>query len=185
MLRASWLVVSESVDCLNESVNRFCFCSPACAEAHGTVFRIDCCPLREKELSRQRGDLFSVENGELLVGGAFHKHGYAFGGKSLFDAHGLLNGVTRYAHIQVVAKQFKKLYAQQSAFGKHAALLLDVVAEMLVAVGWVGEHHRLAEKCSHLGAANVEHVAQRGELLQADVAGIGSKSLAQSCPVDE
>ena len=79
MLRASWLVVSESVDCLNESVNRFRFCSPACAEAHGTVFRIDCCPLREKELGRQRGDLFSVENGELLVGGAFHKHGYAFG----------------------------------------------------------------------------------------------------------
>ena len=146
---------------------------------------VDCCPYRKKKFLVQRSYLGGSEDYKLLVGGTIHQHGYALGGKCFLDAHSLPDGVACDGHIQVVAEQLEELDAQQSALGKHAALLLDVIAEMLVAINGIGEYHSLAEQGSHLGAANVEHVAQACNLLQCDVAAFGSESLAQARPVDE
>ena len=47
------------------------------------------------------------------------------------------------------------------------------------------EHHRFAEQRTYLCAADVEGVAQLGEVGDGEVTGIGHESVTQTCTVDK
>ena len=118
------------------------------------------------------------EDGELLVGGRGGEEGepglFAGGG----DAVGLLVGGPADVVVEVVLKQRQELQPQQPALGQHAAVLLDGVPEIPLQV-WVGDDHRLPQQRAALGAPNVEHVAQPGQVPQGHVAAPGRQAVAQ------
>ena len=86
--------------------------------------------------------------------------------------------------VQVVGKQNVKLDAQQTALCQQAAPLLDEGTETVDEVG-IGNDHRFAEQGALLGAANVEHIAQTGDVGQGQVTAVGSQCVTQTGAVQE
>ena len=71
--------------------------------------------------------------------------------------------MTAQLQVQAVLKQRLELEAQQAALGQHPAVALDTVPEIPLK-GGAGDDHRLTEQGPHLGAADVEHVGQPGQV---------------------
>ena len=88
--------------------------------------------------------------------------------------------------VEIVLHQRVELDAQKATLGQQGAVLLDDGEEMgrCGSVG-VGENDRLATQGATLGAADVEHVAQVGQLLQGHIAALGHQAVAQTGTVDE
>jgi len=73
-------------------------------------------------------------------------------------------------HVSSLVQQGQELLTQQAALGQHAAVLLDAVAEIRLQIV-VGDDDCLAEQRTAFCAAQVEHVAQGGVILQAQIVG--------------
>ena len=86
--------------------------------------------------------------------------------------------------IEIVRHQSVKLDTQQPALGQHPAALLDEVAEILFD-SRVRNDHRFAKERAHLGAADVEHVAQPGDIRQGQVISLRHQAVAQTGPVQK
>ena len=63
-------------------------------------------------------------------------------------------------------------------------MLLDEVAEILLQAG-MGQHQRLAEESAHLGAADVEGIAEPGQVPEGHIVLPALKAVAQPCAVHE
>ena len=74
--------------------------------------------------------------------------------------------MTAHVQIQSVLQHGLELHAQQAALGQHGAPLLHVPAEMGVGRG---DHQCLTEEGAVLGAADVEHIRQRGQICKGQV----------------
>ena len=141
--------------------------------------------LPEAELCQwlQRFQLAVFQNGEHLIGGRLHIEAVALGSKALLQTVGGLDGVPADAGVQIIGEQHIELQAHQTALGKQRALLLDHSHK--VGRCAVGEHHGLAAQRAHLGAADVEHIGQAGDILQGNIGALGHQTVAQACAVHE
>ena len=141
--------------------------------------------LPEAELRQwlQRFQLAVCQNGEHLIGGRFHIEAVTLGSKALLQTVCGLDGVPADAGVQIIGEQHVELQAQQTALGKQRALLLDHGHK--VGRCAVREHHGLAAQSAHLGAADVEHIGQAGNVLQGDVGALCHQAVAQPCAVHE
>ena len=79
--------------------------------------------------------------------------------------------------VQIIGEQNVELDAQQTALCQQSALLLDHGHE--VGRCAVGEHHGLAAQRAHLGAADVEHIGEPGDVGQGHVGALGHQAVAQ------
>ena len=95
-----------------------------------------------------------------------------------------LDGVAGDLEIQVVGEQRVELNAQQPALGHAAAPLLHNKAEILFQI-FVHDDNGFAEQGAHLGATDVEHIAQPRDLWQRHVALLCHQAIAQPCAVNE
>ena len=86
--------------------------------------------------------------------------------------------------IQVIGHQGIKLDTQQAALGQHAAMLLDEITEILLQVR-VRDDHCLTEEGAYLGAADVEHIAQPGDIRQCHIVALRHQAVAQPGTVQE
>ena len=117
----------------------------------------------EAEVPGKLRQHFIRENGENLVGDTRHQirnTQIVAGGTDLICQ---LYGVICNGKIQIIRHQSIKLNTQQAALGQHTAVLLDEVTEILLQ-GRIGNDHSLTEESTYLCAANVEHIAQTGNI---------------------
>ena len=123
------------------------------------------------------------EDDKLLVGGRKASHRDGVTGKDLLEAGSHRYGVARETQVEAVGKERVELDAEHAPLGQQRAVALDGGKEILRRAD-AGKHHRLAKHGSHLGAADIEHIAMACQEGQVVVAGIGHKSIAQACTVD-
>ena len=116
------------------------------------------------------------QNKELLIRRGIVQQLAALGLKGGADAQGLLVGAAGHREVETVpaavlaVQQGQELPAQQAALGQHTAVLLQAIAEIRLEV-IVCDDNGLAEECTALGTAEIEHVAECGVILQAQVIG--------------
>ena len=132
----------------------------------------------------QAGQGFVAHDHELLVGGGVNEELKTPFRKALFQLFRHVDGVAADVKIQVIREQRVKLHADQAAFGHHGPVLLDVGDEALRRAV-TGEHHGLPTKRPHLGAADIEGVAQGGNVGQGHVGFITRQPVAQPRPVQK
>ena len=65
--------------------------------------------------------------------------------------------------IETIREKRIKLQTQQSSLGKHAAVLLDEISEILCKLR-VFDHYCFSEQCADLGSTNVKDIAKRCDL---------------------
>ena len=157
---------------------------PAGTEAHTGVGGIGALPVLIAEVLPQNGQLLIRHNGVLLVGGGVKQQGISGGDEDIPDLIGHLIGMAGNSEIQIVSEQGVELDAQQTALGHAAAPLLHDEAEVLLQ-SRVHDDHGLTEQSTDLGAADIEHVAQVGDLRQGQVSTVGHDAVAQPGAVDE
>ena len=103
--------------------------------------------------------------------------------EGIADLHGHVDGVLADAEIQVVRKQRVELQAEQAALGQQRAVLFGNGGEISRHVV-LCKDCGLAEQRADLRAADVEHVAQLGQLRQGNVALRAHQTVAEACAVD-
>ena len=86
--------------------------------------------------------------------------------------------------VQIVRHEGIKLHPQQAALCQHTAVLLDEVTEVLLE-SRAPNHHRFAKQGAHLGAADVEHIAQPGDIRKGQVITLRHQAVAQPRAVQE
>ena len=84
--------------------------------------------------------------------------------------------------IQVIGKQGVKLLAHHAGLGQESPVLLDGGEKMGRHIA-PGEHQSLAAEGAHLGAADVEQVAQRHHIRQCYIRGRTHETVAQAGPI--
>ena len=119
------------------------------------------------------------QNRELLVGGGVVQHPAALVLKGLADGQRFFIRRRGKPGVQPVLQKRQKLQPQQPALGQHAAVLLDGIAEILFQL-LVGDDQRLPEQRTALGSAQIEYIAQRGVVLQAQVVGGAGKAVGHA-----
>ena len=104
--------------------------------------------------------------------------------EGIADLHGHVDGVLADAEIQVVRKQRVELQAEQAALGQQRAVLFGNGGEISRHVV-LCKDCGLAEQRADLRAADVEHVAQLGQLRQGDVTLRTHQTVAEARAVEE
>ena len=132
----------------------------------------------------QAGDRVVVHRDEDLVGGRLHRQRVAAFAQHRADACGRLVGVTGDVHVPVVLEQRVELQAEQPALGQQRAVLFDGGQEVLRRVV-LREHDGLTEQGADLGAADVEHIGQPGDVLERDIGAIGGQRVPQARAIEE
>ena len=92
---------------------------------------------------------------------------------------GQTDGMGADALIEAVGEERAELDAQQTSLGQKRTVLLDEGEEMGQPFG-TGSHHRLPEEGTNLGATDVEHVAQTGNVPQRNVRSLGCQPVTQA-----
>ena len=141
-------------------------------------------PHLEAHFSVEALHLFGGEQGKLLVGGRVVEERDAFLLHRLPEAACLLDGVGGDAQVEAVGHKRVELHAEQAALGHEGSVLLDHGEELARRIA-PGKDHGLAAEGSDLRAANVEHVAEAGQLRQREVALGAGQRVAQSGTIDE
>ena len=137
------------------------------------------------ELKAHGGQLFGgldLHDRELLVGGGGDRELIAQRLEAVPQTESHVIGVTADVEVEIVLQQRLELYAQQPALGQHTAPLLDVPAE--VGAG-DRQHHGLAKQRAVLGAADGEHIRQRRQIRQCQIAFRGGEGGAKTGAVQE
>ena len=128
---------------------------------------------------------FVRQHKELLVRVGIMQQLHTLFLKGFADGHSLAVGLGSQGKVQAVAgavlavQQGQELLTQQAALGQHAAVLLDGIAEILFQ-RVIGDDHGLAKQCAALGAAQVEHIAQGGVVLQGQVVGFAHQAVGHA-----
>ena len=87
-------------------------------------------------------------------------------------------------HIQIVGHQHIKLHPQQTSLGQHGAVLFDEIPEIL-GQSRIADDDSFPEQGANFGAADIEYIAQTGNILQRQVIFLGGKTVAQSSAIQE
>ena len=124
------------------------------------------------------------EDWELLVSRAVDEELYAFLLKCVLDAHCFFSGMACNVEVESVGEEGLKLDAEQTAFGKHAAVALDAVAEVALCL-FSCDDDGFAKESANLCSTYVERVGKAGEGGEVDVAGRRGESVAEACSVDK
>ncbi len=120
---------------------------------------------------------------KLLIGRGFEEEGDAF---FLEDGDHFLcavDGVRGDAAVEVVREEGVELDAEEAALREEGAVLLDGGEEVLRR--FLREDDGLAAEGADLGPADVEDVAEAGQVRQGEVAGGAGEGVAQAGAVDE
>ncbi len=157
--------------------------SPAGGDPHHRVGVVVFFPEAELCLALQRFQLGVGEDHEDLVGGGVHEELVAFFRQTLFQHGGRLNGVFADLGVQAVGEEHIELQTHQAALGQQSALLLDHGHK--VGGSAVGEDDSLAAERTYLGAADVEHIGQAGNVSQRDIGALADQTVAQPGTVHE
>ncbi len=157
---------------------------PAGGKAHDGVRRVDLAPRLERSCPAQPLAVGMGEDDELLVGGRVDVEAVAPLGKSAAELHGHADGMAGNAQVEPVGEERVELQAQQAAFCKQGAVLLDEGEEVGEQLR-VGNDDGLAEKRTHFCAADVEHVAQTGNVAKRDVGCFRREAVAQARTINE
>ena len=96
---------------------------------------------------------------------------------------GQSHGTAAQLLIEAVLEQDLKLDAQQPPLGQHTAHALDHVPEVLLD-GRVGDNHRLAKQGPYLGAADVKHIGQPGQVGESYIVFLCPQAVAAPGPVN-
>ena len=65
--------------------------------------------------------------------------------------------------IKTICEKHIKLQSQQSSLGKHAAVLLDEISEILCKLR-IFDHYCFSEQCADLGSTDVKDITKRRDL---------------------
>ena len=165
---------------------------PRCGEAYGDAVAAGRFPLTVGKMASQTFCLLQGYGSELLVGGGIKVQGIAFLEQSLAYAHGLHNGMTANGIVESAvdvigidrrivgtAHEGVELEGYSPAFGQKSTVPLDV-REKAVGFSGVGENHGLAVYGTALGAANIESIAQTGDVAQSDIGIVGGKPVTHA-----
>ena len=87
-------------------------------------------------------------------------------------------------HIEAVRKEHVKIQPQKKALGQHPAAVLDLETEILGQTG-IGKYDGLAEERAVFRAADVEYVAQPGQVGKGYVVSFGAEGGAQARSVQK
>ena len=123
------------------------------------------------------------EDYELLVCRGFEEEGDAFFLENGDQVPGAVDGVGGDAAVEVVREEGVELDAEEAALREEGAMLLDGGEEVFR--GFLREDDGFAAEGADLGSADVEDVAQAGEVRQGEVAGGAGQGVAQAGTIDE
>ena len=140
-------------------------------------------PLGEGHLVLQPLNLLIPDNHKLLVGGRVDIKIVTTFLKHLLHLHCLVNGIAGKVKIEVVGEERVKLHTYQSAFGQECPMLFLDAEEMSVGIV-MGEDNSLTAECTHLGAADIEHVAELCQFCHRYLTSFGHQSVAQTGTID-
>ena len=141
-------------------------------------------PVGKAEFAHEIVRLLALKNGKLLVRVRFAVKGHALGLECLADAPRVRQSAVANARVKAAGEQRVELKAQQPPFGEQGAALLHQGAKVRLE-GVVANHHGFAKQRPAFGAANVEHVAQPGQVRQRDVADLRVQRVAQPRAIHE
>ena len=100
-----------------------------------------------------------------MIGGRIQIKLIAFLLERGFEFLGAVNGVLADFKIKVIGKKRVKLNAKQTTFCKQRAMFFYQIIPVCGLIA-VRKHDGFAAKRAHFGAANVEYVAQLGNIVQ-------------------
>ena len=92
--------------------------------------------------------------------------------------------MTADAEVEIVGEERVELQAEQTSFGHQGTMLLDDGKEMTGSIA-TGKDHGFTTQRTHLGAADVEDVAELSQRRQVYVGSSAAEAIAQSGTVDE
>ena len=121
-------------------------------------------PLLEDKIFLQASYRGLVQEDELLVGGRVAIHLVTLADEGVTQSHRLLNGMAGNLEVEAIGHQGVELDAQQATLCQQGPVLLDDGEEMGRGIV-MGKNDGFATIGTTLGAAQVEHVAQVGQLL--------------------
>ncbi len=140
---------------------------------------VDAAPELEEVLLAQGGNLVVGEDREELVRRGVREEFAAEGFQPVAKADGLRHGVAADFVVKAVAEELRKLDAEQPSLGKHPALALNHVTEVVVDVRVVDDKG-FADQAAHLRPADVEDIREPREVFNGDVVAVGSERRGQA-----
>ena len=156
---------------------------PGGGEADDGVGGVVGFPDVEADLGGEGFHVVILQDHKLLVGRGFEEEGDAFFLEDGDHVLGAVDGVRGDAAVEVVCEEGVELDAEEAALREEGAMLLDGGEEMLR--GLFRDDDGFAAEGADLGSADVEDVAQAGEVRQGKVAGGAGQGVAQAGAVDE
>ncbi len=119
------------------------------------------------------------EDREELVRRRVHQEFAAEGLEPFTKADRLRHGVAADLVVETVAEELRELDAEEPSLGKHAALALDHVTEVVVNARVVDDKG-FADQAAHFRPADVEDIREPREVLNGDVVLFGSERRGQA-----
>lgn len=141
-------------------------------------------PEAEADLAAELLHEAVFEDDELLVRGRVYEELIAFGDEHLFQALGEINGVAADGEIETVSEKSIELHAEEAALGDHRTALLGNGLKVLGHVA-AREDDGFAAERTDLRPADIEDVAEGGNVLESDIRLIRGETVAEAGTVQE
>ena len=105
------------------------------------------------------------------------------GGENRFQLHSHFDGVAAYLHVETVGEESVELQPRQTPFSHESAVHLDMGEEVFGCVS-AGEDDCFAAEGTDFGSADIEYIAESGEVFKGDVGGRACEAVAEAGAVD-
>ena len=153
---------------LDQAVDLFLGGGPAGDKTHGGVLRIRLVPEAHLDLFREGSEGCLIQQDEVLVGRGIKSEGIALVAQRLTDALGRGDGGTPDLSVEIVGEERVELQARHKTLCKDGTVLLDDGEEIRDRVV-LRENQCFTQQRAALGPADVEHIAETGEVRQGHI----------------